>query len=162
MELDANKVELHAAETLLQRGIQVFVKAPLFLRLFGKKRIKIRLGVPTAGALHRMGYWYLHCQLPAETKEGVSLEQALLFKVKYGRFIYRAIACLFLVGKWRTALFMKPVARWLEENMTVNDALTLLQLVILQGGLEDFMTTTRLVRAKMITSPRLGQTTKRS
>jgi hypothetical protein len=162
MKLDANNVELHATETLLQRGVQVYVNAPLFLRLFGKKKIKLVLGVPTGGALKRMGYWYLQCQLSADKLEEISVEEAMLFKVKYGRFIYRALASLFLVGKRRTWLFLKPFAKWLEENMTEKDALILLQLVIMQGGLEDFMTTTRLVRAKMITPPRLGQMTKRS
>lgn len=160
--MDANKIELHATETLLQRGVRVRVRAPFFMRVFGKRKVVVMLREPTAGALSRMGYWYLQCQLPLEKLEQISVEEALLFKVKYGKNIYRALACLFLVDKRLTWLLMKPYSEWLSESITVKDALSLLQLNILHGGLKDFMTTTRLVRAKMITPPRLGQTTKMS
>lgn len=161
--MDANqKTELHATETLLQRGVKVRVRAPFLLRLLGIKTLGLTLREPTGGALKRMGFWYLHCQLSADQLERISVEDAMLFQVKYGKYIYRALACLFLVGKIRTALFMKPYAKWLEEHLKPKDALMLLQLAIIHGGLEDFMTTTRLIRGKMITLPRLGQTTKRS
>lgn len=160
--MDANQIELHATETLLQRGVKVLVRAPFLLRLLRIKRIGLTLRAPTAGALKRMGYQYLHCQLSADKLENIAVEDALLFNVKYGKYIYRALACLFLVGKIRTRFFMKPMAAYLEENMQPKEALTLLQLAILHGGIEDFMTTTRLVRMKMITVPRLGQKTKRS
>lgn len=160
--MDANKVELHATETLLQRGVRVRVRAPLFLRIFQKRKIEIVLREPTGGALQRMGYWYLHCQLPIDQLQAISIEDAMLFNVKYGRYIYRALACLFLVDKRLTWLLLKPYSEWLSESMPVKDALSLLQLTILHGGLEDFMTTTRLVRAKMITQPKMGQQTKMS
>lgn len=160
--MDANKIELHATETLLQRGVRVRVRAPFFMRVFGKRKVVVTLREPTGGALSRMGYWYLQCQLPMEQLQEISVEDALLFKVKYGKNIYRALACLFLVDKRLTWLLLKSYSEWLSESITVKDALSLLQLSILHGGLKDFMTTTRLVRAKMITPPKLGQTTKMS
>lgn len=161
--MEKNTVELHATETILQRGVRVKVRAPLLLRIFGLKTVSLTLRVPTAGALSRMGRWYLMCQLPLEKLEGISLEEALLFKVKYGRFIYNALACLFLGNRMLTRLFMKPFSRWLMESMSAAEALTLLQLVILHGGLEDFMNTTRLIRGKMLTPPKKsGPMTKRS
>lgn len=160
--MDANKIELHATETLLQRGVRVRVRAPFFMRVFGKRKVVVTLREPTGGALSRMGYWYLQCQLPMEQLQEISVEDALLFKVKYGKNIYRALACLFLVDKRLTWLLLESYSEWLSESITVKDALSLLQLSILHGGLKDFMTTTRLVRAKMITPPKLGQTTKMS
>lgn len=162
MELDANKVELHATETLLEKGVRVRVQAPFFLRLFRKKTMEIVLRTPTGGALTRMGYWYLQCQLPADKLDAISVEDALLFRVRYGKYIYRALACLFLVGRFRTWLFIRIYSRWLEENLSTKDALSLLNLAIIHGGIADFMNTTRLVRAKMITPPKLGQMTPRS
>lgn len=160
--MDANKIELQATETLLQRGVRVRVRAPLLFRIFRKRTVVIELRTPTGGALSRMGYWYLQCQLSFEKLEEIAVEDALLFHVKYSSFIYRALACLFLADKRLTWLMMKPVAEWLRESMSVKDALSLLQLNILHGGLEDLMITTRLVRAKMITPPKLGHTTKMS
>jgi len=160
--MDANNIELHATETLLQRGVRVGVRAPFFMRVFGKRKVVVTLREPTGGALSRMGYWYLQCQLPLEQLQEISVEDALLFKVKYGKNIYRALACLFLVDKRLTWLLLESYSEWLSESITVKDALSLLQLSILHGGLKDFMTTTRLVRAKMITPPKLGQTAKMS
>jgi len=161
--MDANRTELHATETLLERGVRVRVRAPLFLRLLFIKTIVLRLSVPYAGAFVRMGRWYLLCQLDIDKLEKISTEDALLFKVKYSDYIYRALACLFIGNKLLTRLFLKPYANWLKESMTTKDALTLIQLVIVEGGLKDFMTTTRYIRGVMITIPKLGQTkTKRS
>lgn len=160
--MDANQTELRAAETILQRGVRVKSRAPLLFRMLGKKSITLTLRQPTGGALIRMGYWYLLTQLPMSKLENISIEEALLYQVKYGKLIYRALACLFLVGRFRTWLFLRPFSEYLRENLPFHDALRLLQLSILHGGLEDFMNITRLVRAKMITPPRLGQRTKRS
>lgn len=157
-----NTVELHATETLLQRGVRVKVRAPLCLRMFGKKTFDLVLWTPTAGSLMRMGEWYLKCQLSIEKLESLSIEEAMSFQVKYGKFIYNALACLFLGNKLLTKVFLKPYSNWLKEYMTTQEALTLLQLVILHGGLEDFMNTTRLIRGKMLTPSKLGPQTKRS
>ncbi|AIM38270.1 hypothetical protein KO02_17450 [Sphingobacterium sp. ML3W] len=160
--MEANKIELQATETLLQRGVRVRVRAPLFLRIFQKRSVEIVLRSPTGGALMRMGYWYLHCQLSIDDLKKISIENAMLFNVRYGKYIYRALACLFLVDKRLTWLLLKPYSKWLQESLSVSEALSLLQISILHGGLEDFMITTRLVRSKMITPPKLGQMTKRS
>jgi len=160
--MENNPVELHATETLLQRGVSVKVRAPLFLRIFGKRTVVLTLWVPMGGSLMRMGEWFLRCQLPMEKLESISLEDALSFNVRYGKYIYNALACLFIGNKHLTSIFLKPYSRWLRESMTVPEALTLLQLAILHGGLEDFMNTTRLIRGKMLTPSKLGPKTKRS
>lgn len=160
--MDANQTELRATEVLLERGVRVKARAPLFLRLLGIKKIKLTLREPTGGAMLRMGYWYLLCQLSIDKLEEISMEDALLYKVKYSNNIYRALGCLFIGNKLLTRLFLKPYAAWLRESLTDRQALSMLQLVITHGGLEPFMTTTRYIRGVMITLPKLGQKTKRS
>lgn len=160
--MQANQTELLATETLLQRGVRVKARAPLLFRLVGIKNINLTLSTPTAGALLRMGHWYLRCQLPIDKLEQVSMEDALQYKVKYSENIYRALACLFIGNALMTRIFLKPYASWLREALTDEEVLTLLQLVLVHGGLQSFMTTTRYIRGVMITIPRLGQTAKRS
>lgn len=155
-------MELKASETLLQRGIRVRVRAPLWLRMFFVKTVVLKLSVPYGGALLRMGSWYLKCQLSIADLEKISLEDSLLFNVRYGENVYKALACLFIGNKLLTRIFLKPYASWLRENMTQKQCLQMLSLVIASGGLEDLMTTTRYIRGVMITAPRLGQVTKRS
>ena len=160
--MDANNIELKASEIILQRGVRVKVRAPLLLRLIGKKTVGITLRVPTGGALVRMGTWYLKCGLSIEKLDQISIEEAMNFQVVYSEYIYKALASLFLGNKHLTWLFLRPYSNWLKESMTIPSALTLLQLVILHGGLEDFMNTTRLVKGITITPPNLGQKIKRS
>lgn len=160
--MDANQTELHATETLLQRGVRVRVRAPLLLRLLFIKVITFTLREPTGGAYARMGEWFLKCQLSIDKLEQIAVEDALLFNVKYGGNIYRALACLFISNKLLTWLFLKPVSYWLKEGLPNRDTLTLLEMVIVHGGIKDFMTTTRYIRGVMITPPNLGQKTKRS
>lgn len=160
--MQANQTELRATETLLKRGVRVKVRAPFWLRLFGKKIIQLTLQTPTGGSLLRAGYWYLMCQLSIDKLEKISVEDALHFRVKYGDNIYKSLACLFIGNKLLTKLFLKPYASWIRESLTDSEALTLLQLVLVHGGLQDFMTTTRYIRGVMITAPKLGQVTKRS
>ncbi|SMG35388.1 hypothetical protein [Sphingobacterium psychroaquaticum] len=152
--MDANRTELHATETLLQRGVRVKARAPLWLRLLGKKTITLTLRAPTGGAFLRMGEWFLRCQLSVDQLQEISVQDALLFQVRYSRCIYRALACLFLVDRRLTKLFLRPYANYLREAITPKEALALLQLSILQGGSEDFMIITRFLRAKMITAPK--------
>lgn len=154
---EAEKTELHAAETLLQRGVKVRARAPLLLRLLGKRTIVLTLRQPTGGALLRMGQWYLRCGIPQEQLEQMSVENALLFGLRYSNNIYNALACLLLVDKRITWLLMRPLANYLRESLTAKDALGLLSMSILYGGINDFMNTTRLVKSRMITSPNLGQ-----
>jgi len=154
--MDANKTELHAAETLLQRGVKVKARAPLLLRLFGKKTITLTLRVPTGGSLFRMGIWFFKCNLSAEQLEKIAVEDALYFRIKHGKNIYKALACLFIGNKLLTAIFLKPYSSWLMECLTDKEALMLLNTVILHGGLKDFMDTTRSLKKMTITEPRLG------
>lgn len=160
--MNANQTELHATETLLQRGVPIFLRAPLLLRLLGIKRIKWVLSAPRGGSFLRMGRQYLKCQLSIDKLEKISIEDTLGFQVKYSKYIYRALACLYLATPIKTRLFMKPVAWFLKETLTYKESLTFLQMVIIYGGSEDFMNTTRYIRGVMITAPNLGQKTKRS
>lgn len=155
--MDAYQVEFHATETLLERGIRVKARAPFLFRLFRKKTVTLTLYQPTGGALLRMGYWYLQCQHNIDELEEMSVNDALKFNLKYGDCIYNAVACLFLKDKLLTKLFLKPFSRWLRESLTVKDVLNLISINILHGGTKDFIVITRLVRAKMISLPNLGQ-----
>lgn len=160
--MSANQTELHATETLLQKGVPIILRTPLLLRLLGIKKIKWTLSSPRAGSFLRMGREYLKCQLSIDKLEGMSIENALEFQVKYAKYIHRALACLYLATPLKTKLLMRPVAWLIKEGLTNKESLTILQMVIIYGGSEDFMTTTRYIRGVMITLPNLGQKTKRS
>jgi hypothetical protein len=154
--------ELHAAETLLQRGMKVKAHAPLLFRLFGKKTITLTLSQPTGGTLHRVASYYLRTGISQEKLHEITAEEALGLITVHGKTIYKAVACAILNG-WITGyLFTKPLAWWLYEHHTPESIAALMDVLITYGGVSHFMITTRLVRSLKLTAPNLGQKTKGS
>lgn len=156
------QTELHAVETLLQRGVKVKAHAPLFFRLFGKKTIVFNLRQPKAGTLHRVASYYLRTGLNQNQLHDITAEEALAIITVHGKSIYKAVATAILNGYWSGKLLTKPFAWWLSWHLTPKAILTLMDILITYGGIQDFMTTTRLVRSMKLTAPNLGQKTKGS
>ncbi|ADY51514.1 hypothetical protein Pedsa_0942 [Pseudopedobacter saltans DSM 12145] len=156
------QTELHAVETLLQRGVKVKARAPLLFRLFGKKTIVFKLGQPKAGTLHRVASYYLRTGIDQTKLHEITSEEALTVISVHGKNIYKAVATAILNGYWSGMLFTKPFAWWLSWHLTPKAILTLMDILITYGGIQDFMTTTRLVRSMKLTAPNLGQKTKGS
>lgn len=154
--------EYRATNELLQRGVRVKARAPLLLRLILIKHITLHIRPATFGALLRMGRWYLSAGIMQSDLEDVTVEKAMALMVRKGEYISKAVASALLRDKWRTKLFLRPYARWLRESLPPSELLGIMQIYVLQGGLEDFIVTTRLVSGKTISSPKLGQKTKKS
>jgi hypothetical protein len=160
--LENINTELRAAETLLQRGVKVKAHAPLLLRIFGKKTIAFNLTQPKAGTLHRVASYYLRTGISQTQLHEITTEEALAVITVHGKNINKAVAAAILNGYWRGKLFINPFAWWLNWHLSPRAILTLMDILITYGGVEDFMTTTRLVRSMKITAPNLGQKTKGS
>lgn len=155
-------IEKEATDELLQRGVRVRARAPLFLRMLGKKTVVIHVRLGTFGALLRMSSWYLKAGIRSDALDDLSAEQAMHLLSTRGEYISKAVAAALLQSKWRTWLLLKPYAAWLRESLSAKDLLAVMQLYVLQGGLDHFTSTTRLVRDKRISAPNLGQKAKRS
>jgi len=149
--------ELHAAYAVMERGVRAKVRAPLFLRLIGIKKIPITLRKLYAGTLFRVSAIYLSTGITAEDLKETTTEHALELMHKHGDAIYRAVACALINRKLLGWLFTKWLAGYLKENLSLKETLTLLEICLIYNGVSDFMSTTRLVRALKITEPNLGQ-----
>lgn len=153
--MESMHTELRVAEALLQRGVRVKVRTPL---LFS---VTLKLRHPTAGTLHRVASYYLRSGITQQMLESVSVEDALMLMVKSKRMIYRAVAAGIINSFWLGVL-IRPLAFWLSWGMNTKMVISLLNILIVHGGLEDFMSTTRLIRQMKLTAPNLGQKTKGS
>lgn len=160
--MESLKTEQRAAEIMLQRGVPVNARAPFFLRIFGKKTVRLKLYMPNGGTLQRVGIYYLKTGIPAEQLNDISVEDAMILKVKHGKNIYRGVACGILNGWIAGWAFTIPFAWYLLWSMKEAEVCKLFNMLVTYGGLSDFMTTTRYLRAFRITAPRLGQATKGS
>lgn len=156
--MEAAAIEQLAADTLLDRGARMQVRAPFWLRCLGKRRVTLTITSPYEGTLLRVASYYLSTGISGDALDNISQEQALRLLALHGGTISKAVACAWLNGYWKGKLFTKPVAAWLRWHAKPEEMLTLLYLVINHGGLQAFIDTTRLLRTTRITAPKqLGQ-----
>lgn len=158
------QVEQFAADTILQRGVKVKIPSPFFLRLFRKKHINITVSSPFEGTLHRIASYYLSTGITADQLEGITIEKALALNKQHGVTISRAIAVAILNGYVSGWLFTKLLAHYLRWHLKPVEMYTLVSLLIIHGGIQDFTNTTKSVRMMTITAkkPMKGQTKKGS
>jgi len=156
------QIEKLAADTILQRGVKVKVPAPLLFRMVGVKHISLKLTSPFEGTLHRVASYYLSTGITLEEIEQATAEKALEIMAVHGKPLNKAVASAILNGYWAGKLFTKPLAWYLRWHCRPLEIFALLSLVILHGGVADFMNTTRSVRLMKLTAPNLGQATKGS
>lgn len=163
--MDNPAIEQLAAEQVLQDGARMKMRAPLMLRLLGKKFITLRVRSLTMGTMQRVSRYYLSTGLKEEQLDGVSFEEALAIMSAHGVAISKAVACAWLNGYWRGRLFTRPLAWMIREGATPAQVLNVTTLILVYGGVQDFMSTTRSVRVLKTMShlkPNLGQKTKGS
>lgn len=156
------QVEQFAADTILQRGVKVKIPAPFFLRVFRKKTINLTVTSPFEGTLHRVASYYLSTGITAEQLEGLTVEKALVLNKSHSKAISKAVAVAILNGYVSGWLFTKILAKYLRWHLKPVEMYTLVSLLIIHGGIQDFMNTTKSVRMMMITTPKKGQKTKGS
>lgn len=149
------QTELRVAEALLQRGVKVKVRTPLLFK------VTLCLRHPTGGTLHRVASYYLRSGITQKSLETISVEEALSLMVNGKKMIYRGVAAA-IINSWFFAFMIRPLAFWLTWGMDTKTAVTLMNILILHGGLQDFMSTTRLIRDTKLTAPNLGQKIKGS
>lgn len=152
--MENSAIEQLAADTLLERGARMKVRAPFWLRWLGKKHISLTITSPYEGTLLRVARYYLSTGIGGDALEDLSQEQALRMLALHGKTISKAVATAWLNGYWKGLLFTKPVAAWIRWNARPEEMLTLLYLVINHGGLQAFIDTTRLLRTTRITAPK--------
>lgn len=156
------QTEKRTADVVLQKGVKIRVRAPWILRLFKKKTITLTVSSLYEGTIHRVSGYYLATGITQQQIENITIEQALLLMKQHGRQLNKAVACAVLNGYISGWLFTGVLARYLRWNAKPNEITTLLNYIVLYGGVEDFMNTTRLVRKMKLTTPKMGQTSQGS
>lgn len=154
------KTEKRAADILLKRGVKVTIKAPLFLRWFGKKTIALVVQAPTLYTLIRIAEESL--RIDVELEKEIQLNNAISVVNEHGITLSRIVALAVLNNprkQWRVGL----LSRYLLRNIDVKELFYLYQLILLYGGYEDFINTIRFTQTTRITKPmNLSQQEKRS
>lgn len=151
-----------ATDLILKRGARLKMRSPFFLRWFGKKYIHLTISSPYEGTLMRVARYYLSTGLSLEEINNTTVEEALSIMSVHGKAIELAVATAWLNGYWSGKLFTRPLAWYIRWHCTAQEVMTVAGLILLYGGVKDFMITTRSVHYLKVTEPNLGQKTKGS
>jgi hypothetical protein len=162
--MENTAVEAHAADLLLKKGVRLKMRAPFFLRWLGKKTISITVTSPLEGTLARVAKYYLSTGLKISQLENITHEEALALHLVHGKAIRKAVACAWLNGWVSGWLLVRPLSWYMKWHAKPQEILTIAMIILLYGGVSDFMATTRSVRMMKITTPKseMGQMRKGS
>ena len=149
------QTEQYAADTILQKGVKVKIPAPFFIRWF-RKTITLMLTSPFEGTMHRVAHYYLSTGITMDIIEGLTTEKALALQVKHSKTISKAVAVAILNNYWTGKLFTKPLAWYLRWHLTAKELYVLTTTLLVFGGVQDFINTTKSVRKMKLTTPRVG------
>lgn len=131
-------VELKATETLLDKGVKIYFKAPLFFRIFRKKTIVLRLRNPSIGTTVRCSNYYLKVGLTPEQSKSVEFNELLKAQATKSYLFARLVACAIINNRFWGWLLTKPLAYYIMGNIEMKHLCKLVEILIIQGGVEDF------------------------
>ena len=157
-----NRVEMNAADALLDRRLKVQLPAPGILRLFGKRQFAFWMKRPTYGSLLLMAR--LTSEMDIDLKKLSEKGEEILFPMiaEQGVRASRIIAHGMLRGKWANRLLARPLASYLRWHMTARTLAELSKLVLLLSGAEDFVSITTSAVTMKVTQPMTGHAEKGS
>lgn len=142
--------EQRAAQILLKRGVPVSIEAPLLFRWLGCKSLKLKIHAPTTHTLLIIAEKYASLQIKEE--QVLNVGQSFELLKNNGKKISEIIAVAVLNSPtklWRH----KILARFIERKLTPEEISHLFHLIVVYGGVEDFINTIRLVDSTRITKP---------
>ena len=141
-----NLTEKQVAELLLKKGISVEIATPFFSRLFGKKKEVIKISIPSVNKLLLITYKFLQM--------GIDKLDDLTAKEAYELYAQHAVAVSEIVAlAVSNKKSYKSLAKRLRKSCTQAELAYLYFLVISYGGVQDFLSTIRLIKETRITKP---------
>ena len=127
-----------------------------------KKTIALTLRSPFEGTMHRVASYYLSTGITMDVIEGLTTEEAIKLHAKHGKTMSKAVAVAILNGYISGKLFTKPLAWYLRWHLKSHELYVLTTTLLIYGGVQDFINTTKSVRKMTLTKPKMGQKTKGS
>lgn len=141
------EIQIKAAETLLDRGVKVGgVEAPLFFRLFGKKKVAIRLHNPCLGGCIAITEELLRMQVDPKRLATITEREAMELMTGHGRRICRIVAISMLKRRGRIRWFAGIVSRWLLWHVKPMTLMACVHVLWVNSGVRDFTTTIRFLQ----------------
>lgn len=148
-KLSPEEIEKRAAETLLGRGVAWPVPAPWWMRILGKKTLKITVKALYLGTNLEISRKYLSMSLTEEKLKDI---HKLVSDHTDDICIIAAMAML--NRKLPIKLFSKGLAKYLKWHLTDNMLLEVMIFIVALSSLSSFSNTIRLIGDLKATSPK--------
>lgn len=163
-QIDIN-IEKSAALALLDRGIAFRLPSPWYLRIFGKKTVRIMVKRLKLGTLLHLSaleeFSPLEPMQVGADREKViadmgSTPKSLPYKiiVENRKAVTRQVAACLLNSKLKIMLFTGLVAKQVLWPLNADQLQELVMWLFVYGRAESFTTTTKFLRRMKVTSPR--------
>ncbi len=154
-----NRVEMKAADALLDRRIKINLPAPWLFRLFGKKVIGYWMPLPVGENVFRMAR--LFCQMDIDAKKLMEGDIGTLMEyiARHGETASRLIAYGMVRGAFFARVFNRPLARYIRCNMDMRGMAELMKIIVLTCNGEDFVSIIASAANLRMTEPTLSQPT---
>ena len=152
--MQPDRIEQRAAETILENGVRVSIPAPFFLRLFGKKTIKLKLRQPTLRTLMVVSSLALEAGFSFEGIDSGNLDAAHELIQTHAKTLARIVAVFILRKKRKIQLFSGMLANYLLDKTTSRKMAEIVLLIVAIGGVQDFTDSIRLIRSMRVTTPK--------
>lgn len=149
-----SQVEYNAARTILENGVRAKIPAPFFLRVLGKKNISVTVKQPYLGTLMHMSQLCLRCDFDITKIEQGELDEASKAIVLHGKDISRIVAVILLNSRWKIRLFSGMASKYLRWKLSTRKLAELVILIVSLSGVQDFMSSIRLLRSMTVTTPK--------
>ncbi|MBT0552595.1 hypothetical protein J5305_11315 [Riemerella anatipestifer] len=143
--------EIKAAKLLLKRGVELMLPAPFFLRLFGKKQIKLTLKTPCLESQLAISEAFLQTGIFLKEDE-ISMQKALEIITKHGVRITEIVA-MAIRNETKINWKVRGLAKRLRKNINTEEMSYLFSLLVAFSGVQDFTNTIRLIQETRITKP---------
>ena len=146
----AQQTEFESANLLLKKGVRIQLLIPFFW--FFRRRKSLILTAPTLETLLKIARLYL--TIPPVGKE-VCTTEAMGVMALHGKTVSLILAITLRNGKegWRT----RQLAKVLQKSLSAEEIFYLFQLIVIHGGVQDFIATIRYIGQRRITAPMLSQ-----
>lgn len=150
MEAESRQTEIQTADLLLKKGVRIQLLIP-FLWLFKRKKSFV-LTSPTLETMLKIARLYL--TIPSVSNEPTT-QEAMGVMTLHAKTLSLIVAIALRNGTegWRT----RQLSRALRQTLTQEDIFYLFQLIVIHGGVQDFIATIRYIGERRITAPMLSQ-----
>ncbi len=156
----SSEIELLTADVLLERGVRVSVRAPLFFRCLGIKFLRLTAYRPSLGNRIRIARLQLTLGVPLDELKNPSQELKEQLLATRADTVYRIVAFAFLKGKILPQLLVRPIAWLLRKGLDDKEVFNLYRLLVFYGSTDPFFNI--ITSESMLLSPMMSQEPGRS